>query len=100
MGVGILFLGQSFAFGQQSKEFAPRTVLQDQKQFLLVLEGGVDVHEEGVIHRGEDLPLHHHPFFLSFLLDVFLLHGLEGKELAGGLLADQHHLGVGPFAND
>jgi hypothetical protein len=55
--------------------------------------------EKGVIDGSEDVALHHHPLHLPLLLDVLLLHGLEGEELPAFLLAHQDHLGVGALAD-
>lgn len=59
----------------------------------------MDFDEEGVVDFCEDVAFGHDALALLLLLDVFLLHGLEGIELSVCSLADEHHLGVGTLAD-
>lgn len=75
-------------------------ILQDKEDLLLILEGRVDLDEEGVVDLCEDVSFHHNSFDLVLLFDVFLLHGLDGEELSGVLPADEDDLGVGALPDD
>jgi hypothetical protein len=95
----LLQLTQAFPLGEQSEKFPTLAVLKHEEDLFLILEGGVDLDEEGVIDLGKDVPLHHHALHLVLLLDVLLLHGLDGEELSRVLPPDEDHLGVGTLTN-
>jgi hypothetical protein len=94
VGRAVLGLREAFAFLEESEELSAGTVLEDEVEFGLVLEGGVDLDEEGVVDFGEDVAFRHDSLALLLLLDVLFLHGLEGVELPVRPLPHQHHLRV------
>lgn len=59
----------------------------------------MDFDEEGVVDFRENIAFCHDALALLLLLDVFLLHGLEGIELSVCPLADEHHLCVSTLAD-
>ncbi len=77
----LLYLIEAFLLGEESKEFPALAILENEEYLLLILEGGMDLDEEGVIDLSQDVPFHHHALHLVLLLDVLLLHGLDGEEL-------------------
>ena len=95
----LLYLIEPFFFGEQSEELPARAILEHKEDLLLILEGGVYPYEERVVDLGEDVSFHHDSLDLVLLLDVLLLHGLDGVELTVVLLAHQDHLGVGTLAD-
>lgn len=56
--------------------------------------------EEGVVNLGEYVSLHHDSFDLILLLDILLLHGLDGVELAIVLPPNEYNFGVGALSDD
>lgn len=60
----------------------------------------MNLDKERMVDLSEYIAFHHDPFDLVLLLDVLLLHGLDGKELAGVFPSHQDDLGIGAFADD
>lgn len=96
----LLDLIESFFLGEEAEELTARAILQHKEDLLLILEGRVYPNQKRMVDLGQDVSFHHHSLDLVLLLDVFLLHGLDGVELAVVLLADQDHLCVGTLADD
>jgi len=65
-------------FGEKSEELTAWTILQDEEQFLFILEGMVEVDDEGMIHSYQYVALGHHMAFLLSLLNIFLLEYFHG----------------------
>lgn len=59
----------------------------------------MNLDKERMVDLREYIPFHHHPFDLVLLLDILLLHGLDGEELPGVLPSHQYDLGVGTLPN-
>lgn len=96
----LLYLTESFFLGEEAEELPTRTILKHKEDLLLILESRVYPDQKRMVDLGEDVSFHHDPLDLVLLLDVFLLHGLDGVELAVVLLADEDDLGVGTLADD
>jgi len=56
--------------------------------------------EEGMINLCENIPFHHDAFDLVLLLDVFLLHRLDGEKLPRVLATHEDHFCIGALADD
>ena len=70
----LLELAQPFSFGKQTEQFSSLAVLKHKENLFFVLEGRVDLDQKRMIDLCQDLTLHHDPFHLVLLLDVFFLH--------------------------
>lgn len=82
--------------GKQAEKFAPGTELESKVEFLLVLEGIIELNDKRMIHADQNVSFYHNMHFLFALLDVFFLQYLHGIDLTVIVLSlDQNHLGVG-----
>lgn len=75
----------------QSEEFAPRVVLQDEHQLALALEGGVQPGQQRMVQFRHYVPLVHHDFLLLVTHGLCLVDHLHRVELAIVLEPAQVH---------
>ena len=53
-----------------------------------------------MIDLGQNLALHHHPFHLVLLLNVFFLHRFDSVKLSSVLASHEDDLGIGALSDD
>jgi hypothetical protein len=95
-----LFFGESVFQGEKAEELASRAVLEDEVEFVFVLEALLQAHKEGVLEFDENGLFGHDVFFLVLLQDVLLLEDFHRVDLLVFQLADEKYFGIGAFADD
>lgn len=89
-------------FGEETEELSSGTVLQGEEEFLVVLEGVIELDDEGMVHADQNIAFSHDMIFLLAFLDVLFLEYLHGIDSLAFLsfLLDEDHLCIGAFADD
>mmetsp|Transcript_13645 Transcript_13645/g.33562 ORF Transcript_13645/g.33562 Transcript_13645/m.33562 type:complete len:577 (-) Transcript_13645:349-2079(-) len=87
-----LSLAQDVLAHQQRHHVAPRQVLHDQVQVLLVLERVEQLDHVGRVHLGQHVALRAHVLHLAAPQHLRLFQLLHGHDLGGRLLAHDAHL--------
>lgn len=97
-----LFFREALFLGEESEQFSSWAILESEEELLIILEGVVELDDEGVVHADEDVAFGHDMVFLFSLLDILLLEDLHGVDalILFALLLDEDHLGIGSLADD
>lgn len=95
----LLLFGEFIFEGEETEQLTSGTVLENEIEFLLILKGGFEFDEKGMIDVWKDSFLSHDIFLLIFFNDIFLFQYFHRIHMFVLLISDKENLCISPLTN-